>query len=98
MNNNTLYCKILWNNTKKSFKEFCTKHNWDYKDILKHSWAYLYTGTFNNKGEFHINECKDIPKGFYWYGSAENKSYAKAEGLQEFMDSLDREGNIIQIY
>jgi hypothetical protein len=90
MNNNTIFCRILWQTVKADFKIFCKNNNYDYKDILKNSWAYLYkSNQYSKSAEFQINKCKDIPEGFYWHGSADNKSHAKAEGLRAFIDLIE---------
>jgi hypothetical protein len=46
MNNNTLFCRILLNETKKNFKEFCIKHKFDYKDIPD---GFYWHGLSDNK-------------------------------------------------
>jgi len=38
--------------------------------------------------EFHINKCKEVPNGYYWYGKACCCWEARALGWQAYVDQL----------
>jgi len=57
------------------------------KAIIKKSWAYKYDdGTV----EFHINHCKELPEGFYWYGRGCCLWNAKSSGWNEYLYKLSK--------
>ena len=38
--------------------------------------------------EFHINKCKAVPEGYYWYGSACCCWEGRAQGWQAYLESV----------
>jgi len=69
------FCRILYNMTMKEVRQLFTA------ETIKSAWAYNSHGTM----EFHINECKEIPEGFYYVVKGDCLWTAKANGWNMVM-------------
>lgn len=81
---NTAFLRILLKNVMKDVREFCRSKNIPFKEFIKHSWGYKYSGM--GTVEFHINKNPWLPEGFYWYGHGSSITEAKAEGWSAFLN------------
>lgn len=78
--------KTIINELKPKLKELGV----DFKELKNNSWGYKYgKGTFSDMVEFHINENKYLPKGFYWSGQGHSVAEAKWKGWREFSAGIE---------
>lgn len=54
------------------------------KKIIREAWAYKYDG--ENRVEFHISKCNELPEGYDWYGRGCCRWIAAADGWRHFLD------------
>lgn len=75
------FCRAFLSETMREVRKRFTA------DTIKHSWGYKYQDGRNV--EFQINNCNEVPDGFFWNGRGCCVWDAKAHGWLAFMKESD---------